>query len=104
MCTSLQDLADKAGGTAIEPSCQTNDQCDGVICELDIFGSVYYLESIILPCQYAVDVVVRDSQRQALFTSLYNRTETHTINLGIISTSLYVEIVPHLYSMEVSVS
>ena len=104
MCSSLQDLAAKAGGTEIEPECRTNNQCNGVICELDIIGSVYYIESIILPCQYAVDVVVRDSQRQAIFMSVYNRTETHSISIGILTTSLYVEIVRHAYSMEVSVS
>ena len=109
MCQSLQDLAAQAvqvGGTNfnIEPECQTNQECNGVVCELDIFGSVFYLETIILPCDYAVDVVVRDSERQAIFMSVYNRTEIHMISIGIFTTSLYVEIVPHPYSMEVSVS
>ena len=106
MCQSLQDLAAQAvqADIDIEPECQTNQECNGVVCELDIFGSVYYLESIILPCDYAVDVVVRDSQRQAIFMSVYNRTEIHMISIGIFTTSLYVEIVPHPYSMEVSVS
>ena len=104
MCQTLQDLATKAGSTVVEPECQTNTECSGVVCELDILGSVFYLESIILPCDYAVDVVVRDSQRQALFMSVYNRTETHTISIGILSASLYVEINRHLFSMEVSVS
>ena len=104
MCQSLEDLAVKAGGTDIEPSCETNTDCDGIVCELDLFGSVYYIENIILPCDYAVDVVVRDSDRRPIFMSVYNRTETHTITIGFISTSLYVEIVRRPYSMEVSVS
>ena len=104
MCQTLQDLATKAGSTVVEPECQTNTECSGVVCELDILGSVFYLESIILPCDYAVDVVVRDSQRQALFMSVYNRTETHTISIGTLSASLYVEINRHPFSMEVSVS
>ena len=104
MCQSLQNLATKAGSTVVEPECLTNTECNGIVCELDIIGSVFYLESIILPCDYAVDVVVRDSQRRALFMSVYNRTETHTISIGIFSASLYVEIVRHPYSMEVSVS
>ena len=104
MCQSLQNLTTKAGSTVIEPECQTNMECNGIVCELDILGSVFYLESIILPCDYAVDVVVRDSQRQALFMSVYNHTETHTISIGILSASLYVEINRHPFSMEVSVS
>ena len=104
MCQSLQSLAVKAGGTPIEPECQTNQECNGVVCELDILSSVYYLENIILPCEYAVDVVVRNSQRQAIFMSVYNRTGTHAITIGFFTASLYVEIVRHDYSMEVSVS
>ena len=104
MCSSLQDLANKAGGTLIEPECFTNQQCNGVTCEVDIIGNVFYLESIILSCTYAVDVVVRNSQRQPLFMTVYNRTEAHVIGLGSISTNLYVEIVRYPYSMEVSVS
>jgi hypothetical protein len=104
MCQSLQDLAAKAGGTGFEPQCETNANCTGIECELDLFGLVFYLETIVLPCDYAVDVVVRDPQGRPTLMSVYNRTEAHTIYIGFISTSLYVEIVRHPYSMEVSVS
>ena len=104
MCQSLQNLSTRAGGSDLEPECQTNPECNGIVCELDIFGSVFYLETIVLPCDYAVDVVIRDSQRQPTFMSVYNHTETHTISIGSFSAPLYVEIVPHPYSMEVYVS
>ena len=104
MCSSLQDLAAKAGGTLVEPECRTNQQCNGVVCEVDIFTYMFYLESIILPCDYAVDVVVRDSQMQPILMTIYNRTDVHFISLGPFTTRLYVEIVRHAYSMEVSVS
>ena len=104
MCQSLVDLAAVAGGTDIEPSCETNTDCNGVVCEVDLLGFVYYIESIILPCDYAVDVVSRDSQRRPTLMSVYNETGTHTIFIGPISTSLYVEIVRHPYSMELSVN
>ena len=104
MCQSLQNLSTRAGGSDFEPECQTNPECNGIVCELDIFGSVFYLETIVLPCDYAVDVVIRDSQRQPTFMSVYNRTEIHTVNIGSFSAPLYVEIVPRPYSMEVYVS
>lgn len=104
MCHSLQVLAANARAPPIEPECHTNQECNGIVCELDILGFVFYLESIILPCESAVDVVVRDSQNQALFMSVYNRTETHSLSFGIFTISLFVKIVRHNYSMEVSVS
>lgn len=104
MCESLSLLASESGGTLLEPECYTNDRCNGVICELDIFGNVFYMESIILPCEYAVDVVIRDSNRQPTFMSYYNRTEVHVIDLGLFSANLYVEIIRRNYSMDVSVS
>lgn len=105
MCSSLEDLASKAGGTFIEPECRTNQECNGVTCEVDTFGRVFYLESIILPCTYAVDVVLRNSERQPLFMTIFNRSEVHVLDFGLfIAPRLYVEIVRHPYSMEVSVS
>ena len=104
MCSSLTDLASKSGGTLLEPECHTNERCDGIVCELDIFGNVFYIESIILPCDYAVDVVIEDSSGQPTFMSVYNRTEAHVIDLGFFSTNLFVEIIRHNYSMEISVS
>ena len=80
------------------------DRCNGVICEIDIFGNVYYIENIILPCDYAVDVVIEDSQGRPTFMTIYNRTQSHPIDIGLFTATLYVEIVRHDYSMEISVS
>ena len=104
MCSSLQDLASRAGGTLIEPECHTNNRCDGMVCEIDVFGNIFFIETIILPCIYAVDVVIEDEQGQPTFMTVYNQTDTHVIDLGIFSTNLYVVIIRHAYSMEISVS
>ena len=104
MCSSLEDLAVRSGGTLLEPECRTNQQCNGVICEIDAFGDVYYIENIILPCDYAVDVVIEDSSGQPTFVAVFNRTESHPIVVGSLNLILNVEIIRHSYSMEISVS
>lgn len=103
MCASLADLAQQATHPLIEPRCSTNDLCDGIYCELDIFGSRYYLEIVVLPCQNALSILVEDSSRQVLYTSVFNRTETRSIQIGIFSLPTEVRITPYNYSMDIQV-
>ena len=104
MCDSLRDLADQATHPGIQPECSTNELCDGVRCEFDIFGAVYYLEIIVLPCQNAVSLLVEDSSRQVLHISVFNQTATRPIPIGFLTLQTEVFIVPHDYSMEVQVA
>ena len=104
MCSSLADLAQRATHPVIEPQCSTNERCDGVYCELDIFGAVYYLEVVILPCQNAISILVEDSSRQVLHTSVFNRNETRSISIGLIPLTTEVVIIPYEYSMDVRVN
>ena len=99
MCSSLEDVAVRSGGTLLEPECHTNQQCNGIICEIDILGDVYYIENIILPWDHAVDVVIEDSLGQPTFLAVFNRTESHPITVGFLNLILNVEII-----MEISVS
>ena len=103
MCDSLADLAQRATHPSIEPECSTNERCDGVLCELDIFGTVYYLEIIVLPCQNALALLVEDSSGGVLHTSVFNRTETRSLSIGILSLPTEVVIDPREYSMDIQV-
>ena len=103
MCDSLADAAEGATHPLIEPRCFTNERCDGVRCELDIFGTIYFLEVVILPCQNALALLVEDSSLQVLHTSVFNRTGTRNIQVGIVTVEAEVVIVPHDYSMDVQV-
>ena len=103
MCSSLADVAQVATHPVIEPECSTNDNCDGVYCELDILGLRFYLEVIVLPCQNALDVLVEGSSRQVLHSEIYNRNETRSFTIGIISMTVEVVIIPREYSMDVQV-
>jgi hypothetical protein len=104
MCSSLTDVAQQATHPGIEPECSTNDDCDGVYCELDILGARYYLEIIVLPCQNALDVLVEDSSRRVLHADVYDRNETRFFSIGIVPLSNEVIIIPYEYSMDVQVS
>ena len=103
MCSSLADVAQVATHPVIEPECSTNDNCDGVYCELDILGLRFYLEVIVLPCQNALDVLVEGSSRQVLHSEIYNQNETRSFTIGIISMMVEVVIIPREYSMDVQV-
>ena len=103
LCDSLADLAEQATHPLVEPECSTNELCNGVRCELDIFGSVYYLEIMIDSCESAVEVLVEDSQGQVLHSSTFNQTETKTLQIGSLSLPTEVVIVKHNYSMELQV-
>ena len=104
MCSSLSDLATQSGHTVIEPECLTNQQCNGVICQMNLFHNVFYFENIILPCNYAINVIIQDAQFQPTYVTFYNRTESQPILLGFFPMTLYVEILRLTYSMEISVS
>ena len=103
MCASLADIAQRATHPLIEPQCSTNDDCDGVYCELDIFGARFYLEVVVLPCQNALSVLVEDSSRQVLYSSVFDRTETRLVQISGFSLPIEVRITPHDYSMDVQV-
>ena len=104
MCSSLSDLATQSGHTVIEPECLTNQQCNGVICQMNLFHNVFYFENIILPCNYAINVIIQDAQFQPTYVTFYNRTESQPILVGFFPMTLYVEILRLTYSMEISVS
>ena len=75
MCESLEDLADIIH-SPVEHDCSTTSDCDGVRCELDVFGNVFFVEAIILPCTDppAAEVVVQNSLGQNLFVGIFNRS------------------------------
>ena len=103
MCDALGHLAEQATHPGVEPECSTNDLCNGVLCELNIIGAVYYLEIIVLPCQNAVSLLVEDSSRRVLHMSVFNQTATRPIPIGFLTLQTQVILVPHNYSMEVQV-
>ena len=89
----------------VEHDCTANTDCDGMICELDVFGTVYYLETLLLSCEEppAVDVVVEDDEHKALFASQFNRTGTYELVISGFRLPLSVVIEHHDYSMDVEV-
>ena len=84
----------------------TNEQCNGVRCELDVLGDIYHVETILLSCEEppAVDVLIEDEQNQPLHAIIISRTGLYTININGLPLPLYVEIEHHDYSMDVVVS
>ena len=104
MCESLEDLADIIH-SPFEHDCSTTSNCDGVRCKLDVFGNVFFVEAIILPCTNppAAEVVVQNSLGQNLFVGIFNRSGQRAI--VILGTQITVDaiIVHRNYSMDVEV-
>ena len=105
MCASLRSLATRID-SPLEHDCVTigNPACNGVRCELDVFGSVFYVETIVLPCTNSVELVVRDSNMEAIHTDVFNKTEVRVIMVDILPLLVDVEITVKPYSMLVRVS
>ena len=105
MCESLEDLADIIQ-SPFEHDCSTTPNCDGVHCELDIFGLILYIETIVLPCANppALEVIVQNSQRQNIFGAIFNTSGQRDI--VVLNTRMTVNsiIVHRSYSMDIEVS
>ena len=74
-----------------------------MVCELDIFGTVYYLEIVILPCRDVFSLLVEDSSRQVLHSSEFSQNATRPIQVGFFTLHSEVLIVKRNYSMDIQV-
>ena len=105
MCEALTELADLATHPLLdEDDCMTNEACDGVRCELNVFGLVFYLEFVIESCIGAVNLLVEDSSGNVLHSSEFNQTDTRPIQVGPYTLQSEVIIENQDYSMEVQVT
>ena len=104
-CQSLAELAKKTQ-SPLEHDCTTNEACNGIRCELEIFGTFFYLESLLLSCNSppALETVVEDEDKKVLHTSVVSRTGAYSLSLLGLELPTYVEITHHDYSMDISVS
>ena len=105
-CESLEGLAEEID-FPLEHNCTTNEDCDGVRCEFDIFNTVYHLETVLLSCEDppALAMVVEDVNNQPLRVTNFSRTGVYS--LGMIrgfNVPLSIMMVHHPYSMDVEVS
>ena len=102
-CDSLTGLAQVATHPVLEPECSTNEACDGIRCEVDIFGTVYYFEIVIRSCSESVGLLVEDSNFNVLNMAEFNQSETRPIQVGSLTLQVEVVIVKYPYSMEIQV-
>ena len=105
MCESLEDLADIIH-SPFEHNCFTTPNCDGVRCELDILGLILYIETLILPCANppAVEVIVQNSQRQNIFSAIFNTSGQRDIVIMGFRMTVVTIVVQHNYSVDIEVS
>ena len=104
-CQSLQELADKIQ-SPVEHDCVTNENCNGVRCELDIFGTVYHIENILLSCDDppGFETVIEDENNMPLRVIKYDSTGRTTINIAGVDLEAYAVIEHHTYSIDLHVS
>ena len=105
MCESLEDLADIIH-SPFEHDCSTTPNCDGVHCELDVFGNVFFIEAIALSCTNppAAEVIVQNSLGQNLFVGIFNRSEQRDIVILGTRITVDVIVVHRDYSVDIEVS
>lgn len=104
MCRSLEDLADSTSDSIFVSSCATNQNCDGIRCEVHVLSTTNYAEIVILPCDNAVELIVEDENFQHLHTTIINETGSRYLIIGNALIRSDVVIIPGDYSMNISVS
>ena len=104
-CESLRDLASVIQ-SPIEHDCYNTSNCDGIRCELDIFGAVYYVEIVVLFCAKptAIEVLVEDESFQPLSESIFNETSQQVIMVAGVNVVIDATIIHHEYSIEIEVN
>lgn len=99
MCSSLQHLASISGHNDIETECNTNEACDGVRCQLNIIGNIFYLETIVLPCEDALEIVVEDSRLTEIESFRFNQSERRNIVVSGFPLTVDMTLIRREYSM-----
>ncbi len=104
-CQSFEELA-AITFSPVEHDCRVVENCRGVECELDVFGSIYYIEYLVDPCgdDVVIDYIIYNDEMEALVVESFNET-TSTI-IVVDGTPIPVEhtLIRHDYSIEVEVS
>ena len=62
------------------------------------------MEVIILPCDYALEVVVEDANLNHLYSTIFNETGNRDLLIDGTTIGTDVVIIPGSYSMNISVS
>ena len=103
-CESLDNVASSIE-SPLEHDCQRDANCDGVRCEMDLFGRVFYIELLIDPCQDppAVDWVIFNSDMEAIYEVTFDESGTGQFTVRGQPLPLEQIIVHHNYSMEIEV-
>ena len=105
MCENIRSFASKfVSHPSFPANCSANEGCDGVNCGLPVAGSVYYIETLILPCINSVDVIVRNQEGSVVYASVFNETTRRPATILTLPVTFYVTIESRPYSMDVSVS
>ena len=107
-CESLHDLASIIH-SPLEHDCvvlNSSSHCDGVRCELDYVGTVYYLELIVLSCEDppAVEFAIEDSDLNPLYEAVFNKTGTTNFNVANPPVIFNGTLVQYNHSIDVEVS
>ena len=87
-----------------EPFCNTNENCDGIRCQLRIVGSTFYVEIVVLPCENAIDLRVEDGSFAVLHTTRFTQSGLRTIVIRGISLQVNGTIIARDYSLLIGVS
>ena len=102
----MVELADKIHQSPLEHDCVANTDCDGVLCEFDVFSGTYILEFLILSCEDppALDILLEDSDGNALFSAVVNDSYYGTLLADVLVFVLQANVVHYNYSMDIQVS
>ena len=71
---------------------------------VNVFGDVFYIENIALPCEEAVELVVENSQLQPIFTTVFNESGRRALLVNGVPITVDVTIEPRDFAMDVAVS
>ncbi len=105
-CQSLQSITNTSVDSTLVRNCTVLPNCEGLICELDVLGDVYYFEVIVLACESPpmVEWVLKNDQMQSIFVEDLSQGSSGPQPVGHTSLMIDWEVFVHEYSLDIQVS
>ncbi len=106
MCDAIQDLISVINST-LEHNCTSLSNCEGLLCELEAYGEVYFFEVLYLACgdQPMVEWVLENYQMRTISVEILDQGAIVPHPFFVAGTDLVIdwEVIFSQYSVEVQV-
>ena len=77
----MEELAVISGHSEIETNCQALSGCDRMRCQLNVLGTIYYIELVLSPCNETFFLLVENSTFAVIHRSFFSSSGVDVIEI-----------------------